>query len=104
MSAPRRACRVDRNQAEITEALRAIGATVQPIHAVGDGCPDLLVGYRGLNILLEVKDGGKPPSKRRLTEDEEAWHQKWRGQVATVETIDQAIEVVCGVKVPPGDV
>ena len=43
----RRAARVDRNQAEIVVALRAGGASVQPLHAVGKGVPDLLVGWRG---------------------------------------------------------
>lgn len=66
----RRAARVDANQAAIAEALRSCGATVQLIHTVGKGCPDLLVGFGGINLLLEVKDGSKPPSKRKLTPDE----------------------------------
>lgn len=90
----RRAAKVDDNQAEIVAALRKIGASVQPLHAVGQGCPDLLVGWRGMTSLLEVKDGKKPPSARKLTEDQEKWHANWRGQVAVVETIEQAIEAV----------
>lgn len=39
-----RAAKVDKNQPEIVEALRAEGAVVQHLHAVGVGCPDLLVG------------------------------------------------------------
>jgi DNA-binding NarL/FixJ family response regulator len=39
-----RAAKVDANQTEITAALRQMGATVQHIHTVGKGCPDLLVG------------------------------------------------------------
>ncbi len=53
----RRAANVDRNQPEIVAALRAAGATVEYLHAVGGGCPDLLVGYRGANYVLEVKEG-----------------------------------------------
>ncbi|WP_116328100.1 hypothetical protein [Cupriavidus phytorum] len=90
----RRAAKVDANQAEIVEALRKIGATVQPLHAVGQGCPDLLVGWRGMNTILELKDGRKPPSARKLTEDQEKWHANWRGQVAVVETVEQAIEAI----------
>jgi len=90
----RRAAKVDDNQAEIVAALRKIGATVQPLHAVGQGCPDLLVGWRGMTSLLEVKDGAKPPSARKLTEDQEKWHANWRGQVAVVETVEQAIEAI----------
>lgn len=90
----RRAAKVDANQAEIVAALRKIGATVQPLHAVGQGCPDLLVGWRGMTSLLEVKDGNKPPSARKLTEDQERWHAEWRGQVAVVETVEQAIAAI----------
>jgi hypothetical protein len=86
-----RAAKVDDNQTEIVSALRQIGASVQPIHMVGKGVPDLLVGFRGQTLLLEVKDGSKPPSKRRLTPDEQEWHQAWRGHVAIVESVEDAI-------------
>lgn len=90
----RRAAKVDRNQAEIVEALRAIGCSVQSLAAVGVGCPDLLVGYRGVNWLIEVKDGDKPPSARKLTHDQEIWHFAWRGQKAVVTSADDAIKIV----------
>lgn len=80
----RRAARVDRNQKEIVAYLRKRGATVQPLHTVGRGCPDLLVGHGGKNYLLEVKDGEKPKSAQKLTPDEDAWHFAWLGQVAVV--------------------
>ena len=90
----RRAAKVDANQESIVAALRKIGATVQLLHAVGQGCPDILVGWRGMNTILEIKDGKKPPSARKLTEDQEKWHAAWRGQVTVVETVEQAIEAV----------
>jgi hypothetical protein len=92
----RRNARVDSNQSLITEALRDIGASVQPLHTVGKGCPDLLVGYRAQNFVLEVKDGEKPPSGRRLTADEQTWHDGWQGVVHVVETVEQALSVVRG--------
>ena len=74
------------------KALRAAGATVQHLHTVGHGCPDILVGIRGCeNYLLEIKDGAKPPSKRRLTKDEARWHRRWRGQVDVVKDVDEAL-------------
>ncbi|MFE3839609.1 hypothetical protein [Pseudogemmobacter sonorensis] len=94
----RRAAATDRNQAEIVAALRAIGATVQPLHAVGQGCPDLLCGFRGRNILIEVKDGEKPPSARKLTPDQIEWHGGWKGQVIVVEDADAAIAVLTGMQ------
>lgn len=86
--------RVDANQPDMTKLLRIMGASVQPIHVVGKGCPDLLVGYDGLNYLLEIKDPIKPPSARKLTDDEQKWHENWRGQVAVVETIGDVIEII----------
>lgn len=90
----RRAAKVDANQPEITGALRRIGASVQPIHTVGKGCPDLLVGYLGLNIVLELKDSEKPKSKQNLTEDELEWHREWKGQVAIVNSPEVAVAYV----------
>ena len=90
----RLAARKDDNQDEIVAALRAVGATVQTLHQLGRGVPDLLVGWRGVNLLLEVKDGNKIPSKRRLTEDEAKWHDAWRGQVATVNSVDEALALL----------
>ena len=90
----RRAARVDGNQRQIVAALRAIGCTVQTLHTVGKGCPDILVGCRGTNLLMEIKDGQKPTSARRLTEDEAKWHKEWLGQVIVVATIEEAIAAV----------
>jgi hypothetical protein len=86
--------RVDANQRAIVAALRDVGASVEHLHTLGEGAPDLLVGFRGVNTLLEVKDGSKPPSRRRLTPDEATWHAAWRGQVTVVETIDEALAAI----------
>ena len=83
--------RTDSNQSDIVKALRKAGATVQSLADVGGGCPDLLVGYFGYCILFEVKDGTLPPSGRKLTPKEKAWHKSWNGQVDIVETAEEAI-------------
>jgi hypothetical protein len=80
----RRASKTDRNQPDVIAAFRKCGATVQPLHSVGQGCPDLLIGYRGRNLLVEVKDGDLPPSARKLTPAQEEWHAAWRGTVLMV--------------------
>lgn len=90
----RRAAKVDDNQKQIVDALRDYGASVESLAAVGRGVPDLLVGYRGRNLLMEVKDGSKVPSKRKQTPDQVAWAAKWLGQYALVETVEQAIDVL----------
>lgn len=89
-----RAAKVDENQAEIVHALRCIGCSVQVLSSVGKGVPDLLVGFQGINVLMEVKDGNKPPSARKLTTDQVIWHGDWRGQVSVVDSPDRAMAVV----------
>ena len=87
----RRAAKVDRNQPEIVAALRAIGASVQPLHTIGQGCPDLLCGWRGRHYLIEVKDGLRPLSERRLTDDQRKWIESWQAPVIVAESADEAI-------------
>lgn len=90
----RRAARIDENQPAIVEALREVGASVLHLHSIGEGCPDLLVGFRGVNHLVEVKDSRKPPSARRLTPDEQRFADLWRGQVAVAESVSEALAVL----------
>ena len=82
---------MDDNQESIVKALRAIGATVRVV-TQGNGLPDLLVGFRGVTVLMEVKDGKKPPSARKLTEAEQKFFDEWRGGLlVVVESVDDAI-------------
>ncbi len=90
----RRAAKVDANQSLIVLALRSVGATVQPLHAVGQGCPDLLVGYMHRNYLMEIKDGDKVPSARKLTPAQVEWHDAWRGSVWIVSDVKTALNVI----------
>ena len=90
----RRAARIDQNHGEIVDALRAIGCSVLSLAALGKGVPDLLVARNGRMWLIEIKDGGKPPSKRKLTDDQVEFWASWRGQIAKAETVEQAIEIV----------
>ena len=94
----RKASKIDENQVEIVKALRKAGASVTHLHAVGQGCPDLMVGFRGRNYALEVKDGRKPPSARGLTDAQIRWHALWRGHVQIVNNVDEALAAI-GVKV-----
>jgi Holliday junction resolvase len=81
--------KVDRNQKEIVQALRAAGATVELLHTVGAGVPDLMVGVNQTNYLLEVKT-----AKGKLTKDQVVWHAAWKGQVAVVRTVEEALAVI----------
>ena len=88
--------RIDRNQPAIVRDLRKIGASVQSLAAIGKGCPDLLVGWRGKNFTFEIKDSMQPPSKRRLTPDEKQWAQLWSGQVHVIHSAQEAIAIMEG--------
>lgn len=81
----------DSNQAEIKAALLAVGCSVQLIEGANGqaGVPDMVVGVRGHNYLLEIK---RP--KGKLSPKQAAWHQAWRGQVHKVETVEEALAVV----------
>ena len=80
----RLAARTDSNHREIVSALRKVGCEVLSLAAVGNGCPDLLVlGPDGLLRLIEVKDGNKPPSRRKLTPHQVSFHQRWPVSVVT---------------------
>lgn len=94
----RRSARIDANHTEIVRTIRAMGCTVQDLAAVGKGCPDILVGVAGRNVLMEIKDGEKPPSKRRLTADQQRWHARWRGQVVTVESCEQVEAIINAIR------
>jgi len=67
----RHAARVDANQDQVITALRAAGAYVWII-----GLPvDLLVGYKGRTMLMEIKTGPKKP----LTVLQHAFFANWTG-------------------------
>lgn len=69
--------------------LRGAGYSVQHLHSVGAGCPDILVGAEGINVLIEIKDGDG-----KLTPDQVVWHAVWKGQVAVARNIEEAILIV----------
>ena len=94
----RRAAKVDANHSIIVDGLRQFGVSVHSTAALGRGFPDLAAGYKGKNYFLEVKDEGQSPSKKKLTPDEQIFAKNWRGQVATVECLNDAL-VVLGIKI-----
>ena len=95
----RRAAKVDANQPQLVDQLRKAGYSVAITSQVGNGFPDIVVGFERpsgerVNVLVEIKDATKPPSAKRLTADEKAFHQKWQGRVVVVESVEEALEVL----------
>ena len=90
----RRIAKVDRNQPEIVEALRKIGASVLHTHTIPNSF-DILVGYKGVNYIMEIKDGELPPSKKKLTPGELKFKESWKGgNYYVVESVEDAIEII----------
>jgi Holliday junction resolvase len=89
----RRAARKDSNHREIVKSLESVGASVLCINE--KDAPDLLVGYRGSNYLLEIKDGSKPPSRRKLRPGQQEFAKTWRGRPPVkVEDIYEAFRAI----------
>ena len=82
-----RAKKVDVNQKAIVTALRKLGYSVAVTSSLGEGFPDLVVAKNGKTILVELKDGSKPPSQRRLTEHEKKFHENWKGKIIVAESV-----------------
>ena len=97
----RRAPRKDANHGDVVKALEMVGCNVQDLAAVGEGCPDLLIGIPTVRALafVEIKDGDKSPSRRALTPDQVEWHQEWDGYpVHIVESVSEALVIVAAIK------
>lgn len=93
----------DDNERDIVTALRCFGASVQPLDA--KGAPDLLVGYEGVTLLMEVKQQhGKSGSGMKRTASgllptQEAWWATWRGlRPVVVTTAEEAVAVLRSIR------
>ncbi len=90
----RRAARQDGNQPALRSQFEGLGGSWHPLPAVTGGEPDALLGWRGMNKLVEVKDPDKPPSRRRLRDKQVAWHESWRGErPVVVETLADVLRL-----------
>jgi Holliday junction resolvase len=94
----KRAANTDRNHPEIVNAFQGRGCSVQTLGQVGDGCPDLLVGVAGMNLLVEVKSYPAGTVKGDLSEDQAAWHSAWRGQACVVRSLEDVGRLVQSVR------
>jgi hypothetical protein len=80
--------KVDRNHAEIRDAIRKAGYYVFDTHTQGCGFPDLLaVNKRGRVVLFEVKSPGE-----KLTTPEQIFRETYPGALFIVQTAEQAID------------
>lgn len=90
----RKIARTDGNHQQIVDAFRHAYCSVKSTHQVGGGFTDIVVGFKGFNFLVEIKDGSLVPSKRKLTPDELEFHEGWCGRVDIVESIDDVAGLI----------
>ena len=92
----RYASKVDSNQSEIVKALRNCGAFVFLTYQLKNSC-DCIVYYRGNTYTVEIKDGSKPISARKLTEGEQEFKAKIESvdcKYWVIESVDDAISML----------
>ncbi len=85
--------RRDANQPEIVGVFESLDCSVLDVSVAPCGF-DLIVGYKTQAIAVEVKDGSKPPSARKLTQNEFSAHLNWRGPKAIITTNAEAVALV----------
>jgi hypothetical protein len=76
----RRAAKIDGNHTEIVKQFRGYpGVTVLSLAAIGKGVPDLLVAFRGVMWLVEIKMG-----KGKQNAEQIKFANDWAGCCAVV--------------------
>lgn len=84
----------DANHAEIVRTLKECGCSVLDLAGVGSKCPDLLVGFRGANTLMEIKTDSRNKYLRQHEEKQREWREAWRGNACLVTTPHEALKAV----------
>ena len=64
--------------------------SVLDMSSLGGGAPDFQAGWKGQNYNFEVKRS----DKAKLTPHEERFHERWRGQVAIVSTLEECLDLM----------
>ncbi len=95
-----RSARTDNNQQDIINFFRDNGCVVAVTSSAHDGFTDIVIGYGGLTVLVEIKDGNKPSSQRKLTKKQKPFHENWidTGAITVVESVEDASDLLCRLK------
>ena len=84
----RYAAKIDATQPDIVKALRGIGASVDFIKLP----VDLLVGFKGRSIAIEVKSG----DDWKLTKIQKDFFRDFKGEAYIVDSVEAALKAVRG--------
>jgi hypothetical protein len=83
--------RRDANHGPLAKLAARIGASHLDLSQLGDNAPDALIGFLGVNYLIEFKRPGK-----KLKPGQETFRRTWRGQVHTIRTPDELLGLLLG--------
>tara|TARA_Y100000310_G_scaffold345847_1_gene471269 strand:+ start:28833 stop:29213 length:381 start_codon:yes stop_codon:yes gene_type:complete len=82
--------RKDSNHNEVAKEFKRLGwyiSDVSNIPALCDLRIDRIIDNKHVSIVVEIKDGEKPQSQRKLTKDEVSYLSTFPGNIAIVESL-----------------
>lgn len=83
--------RTDANHSQIVKAFRDLGCSVFDTSRIGQGFPDLVIGKRGITVLVEVK----ADAKKKFTTAQDLFMMNWKGStVSRIQDIEGVINLV----------
>ncbi len=83
--------RVDLNHQEVVKTLRSLGASVFDASRMGQGFPDIVVGYNQQTILVEIKSG----EQKKFTNAQLKFMGDWKGSaVVRINDLEGAIRLI----------
>lgn len=88
----RTAARKDANHEQIVKLFKKLGWSVLDIAQLKNCC-DIFVSKKQITIAIEIKDGEKPPSQRKLTDGEIKFKNEWKGLYQIVICDDDVINI-----------
>ncbi len=93
----RRAARTDANHSDVISALRRVGCFVVDTSRLGQGFPDAVAMRLGRVHFVEIKDGAKVPSARKLTPAEAEFIEDCAYHGVTVHVVTSIPEALAAV-------
>lgn len=85
--------RVDENARVLDAEFERLGCSVLRLDGVGEGAPDRLVGWGGVDQLVEYKNRASDYGRRRRA-NQAGFRDRWRGRVPLVVSTRAEVAVV----------
>ena len=93
----RTAAKKDANHNQIEALFERLGWSVLPIYQIPKTA-DLVVMKVKLAAVIEIKDGSKPLSERKLTAGEREFSERWGGWYCVIESDDDVVDFDIGMR------